>query len=134
MDDRLKSIIYDYQNAVSKSIGILESNNIKRPASPIDWVSDRTFSGMGEFKDGTKYFKHGFGCSIKTPDFSVDFDFGDNGEINGFDLSRLENFTKGKLHNYSISNSEELNSLFSMACKTTELIFSGYILWYLSES
>lgn len=46
---------------------------------------------------GGEYFIHGFGCALRLPDRSVDFDFGDDGQIDGFDWSRLLSFAGPRL-------------------------------------
>lgn len=46
----------------------------------------------GKVTGGVKYELHGIGCFIHLPKETVDFDYGPNGEINGFDIWRLYNF------------------------------------------
>lgn len=133
MDSRLAHLIKDYQSAVAYSIDILEAHGIPRPTSTLDWVaSDIPVSA--ELPDGTCYSKHGFGCAVKTDRFVVDFDFGEQGQIDGFDLWRLNKFARGRLGNYEISSEQELETLFDTVCKSGELTYSGYILWYIAAS
>ena len=47
----------------------------------------------GTTKDGLfKFSFHGIGCCAECADFTVDFDFGDDGSIEGFDAFRLARF------------------------------------------
>lgn len=132
MDSRLTRLIKDYQSAVAYCLEILEANGIPRPASSLDWVTN-DIPGSAEFSDGTRYHKHGAGCAVTTDRFTVDFDFGEQGQIDGFDLWRLNNFARGRLVKYGVSSDLELKSLFETACKSGELTHSGYILWYLAQ-
>ncbi|WP_431078424.1 DUF6896 domain-containing protein [Pseudomonas siliginis] len=43
----------------------------------------------GEVIDGIEYELHGIGCAIHFPTESVDFDYGSNNRIDGFDEWRL---------------------------------------------
>ena len=99
----------------------------------MEWVG-YDVPGSGPLSDGGKYIIHGYGCAVHSPTVRVDFDFGAEGQINGFDWSRLLRFAGGKLtKRYGISGESELRSIFDDACNSRELVASGYILWYLSE-
>jgi hypothetical protein len=43
---------------------------------------------------------HGIGCRINLSTGSVDFNYGPNGEINGFDVWRLYNFARERPSKY----------------------------------
>lgn len=65
--------------------------------------------------------------------YTIDFDFGENGEIDGIELYRLIEFWERQNDNLNIRGTNELESLFKSACENGELIYSGYILWYLRK-
>lgn len=46
---------------------------------------------------------------------SVDFDFGDSGEIGGFDLWRLTKFARGRFPHFGFDSSEQIEQLFDAA-------------------
>ncbi len=48
----------------------------------------------GSLLNGYSYFKHGYGCAVRGPDWAVDFDFGECGQIDGFCPYRLEKFAQ----------------------------------------
>lgn len=124
-------MIHDYQDAVRYAVTCLEATGIPRPKSTTDWVG-YDVPGTGELATGGKYFIHGFGCAVKTPDFCVDFDFGDQGEIDGIDFHRMERFAGiHLLSKYGFVDSKELKLAIEASCNAGELIDSGYILWYL---
>ena len=51
----------------------------------------------GEITDGGLSFSfHGIGCTVEMRDCSVDFDFGPNGDVGGFDAYRLAQFANSR--------------------------------------
>ncbi|WP_434768273.1 DUF6896 domain-containing protein [Pseudomonas triticicola] len=54
----------------------------------------------GRVTRGVKYELHGIGCRINLSTGSVDFNYGPNGEINGFDVWRLYNFARERPSKY----------------------------------
>ena len=134
MDPRLQLLIDDYKAAVERAVESLEATGIPRPASTTEWVG-YDVPGRGELNGGGKYFIHGFGCAVRLPDLFVDFDFGDDGQIDGFDWYRLSTFAGSRLLTcYDIEDEASLRSLFDAASRDGELLHSGYILWYTSNN
>jgi hypothetical protein len=78
-----------------------------------------------------KYFKHGYGCAVHLKSGLVDFDFGKNGEINGFDDWRLAEFAEERIKLYGFSSREEIVSCFKAGADSGCLVASDYILYYL---
>ena len=89
---------------------------------------------LGKLIGGIPYFKHGFGCKVKLPRGAVDFDFGEQGQINGFDLWRLLDFAGSRLFKYGFSSEAALKQCFEDEEKAGRLVYSGYILYYLVDS
>ena len=114
------------------AVACLEATGIPRPKSTTEWVG-YDVPGTGELATGGKYFVHGFGCAVQSPDICVDFDFGEHGEIDGIDFHRMESFARNHLQTkYGFADSTELHSAIKASCLAGELIDSGYILWYLN--
>jgi hypothetical protein len=132
MDIRLLHLIHDYQAVVLKCIELLEASGISRPNSSIEWAANG-INYTGILADGSKYYKHGIGCAIHSINFKIDFDFRENGEIDGFTFNRLEGFAEGELHKYGIESNAELKNLINSACFNGDLKFSGNILWYVRK-
>jgi hypothetical protein len=65
------------------------------------------------------------------PSGSVDFDFGANGQYDGFDPWRLKSFAKGRIAEYGLSSEQEIDSLFDQAIQSGALVYSGHTLYYL---
>jgi hypothetical protein len=56
----------------------------------IEWREGR-IPKRGQIGDIAFVF-HGVGCTVNTPSSSIDFDFGPNGTVGGFDAFRLSSF------------------------------------------
>src|SRR5688500_12495031 len=106
MDPRLMELIKAYQARVLDAVHCLERAGSGRPASNTEWVGMAV--PRGELVPGYQFHKHGFGCAVRGPDWSVDFDFGDHGEIDGFDLSRLKAFAAQRIDRYGFETEEML--------------------------
>ncbi len=131
IDTRLVRLIHDYHDAIRCAVESLEATGIPRPKSTTDWIG-YDVPGTGELANGGKYFIHGFGCAVKTPEFCIDFDFGEHGEIDGIDFYRMESFARNHLQSkYGFADPTELHSVIKASCDAGEMIDSGYILWYL---
>ena len=84
MDKQLFLLIHGYIEAVARAVELLRSSGVPIPESNAQWASSRLPSGI--VLDGNRRFrKHGYGWEVAGPDWRVDFDFGERGEINGFD-------------------------------------------------
>src|SRR5579863_3535448 len=107
MDSRLAKLIADYQSRVSDAVAMLGEAGIPRPASNTEWAASDA-PEQGSLTDGFTYHKHGFGCAVAGPSWGVDFDFGDKGEIDGFDIWRLCAFARERLSEYGFESDEEI--------------------------
>lgn len=61
----------------------------------------------GSFDSIKEYSFHGSGLYAKLDDIEIDFDFGPNNRVDGFDAWRLLRFAESKPKIYSIFNSTE---------------------------
>ncbi|WP_420484127.1 DUF6896 domain-containing protein [Burkholderia cepacia] len=108
MSDKFRRLIIEYKNAILESLVVMQRSGIRMPASSYDWVYMEIPMG-GELEGGGCYRKHGVGCDVHLPEKSVDFDFGENGEIDGFDAWRLAEFAGMNLRKYGFNTAEELD-------------------------
>ena len=134
MNQNLAVLISDYQASVRIAVALMRESGIPIPASNTDWA----FNGIeqsGELNGGCPYFKHGYGCKVRLPSgIAVDFDFGEHGQINGFDAGRLAHFAGSKLTDYGFSSEEALNGCFEAEIASGSLVSSGYILYYIANA
>lgn len=131
MNQKLKSLIENYLSAVNEAIELLVASGIALPKSNSEWVAS-DINQRGELKNGIKYFKHGYGCAVHLSSGVVDFDFGANGEFNGFDEWRIWGFLQNSKLPKLFKSESELKQEFRHAVEIGELTFSGYILYFLN--
>ena len=133
MDARLSKLIANYQAKVAEAVAVLEKAGYPRPSSDSNWAG-ADGPPHGEVVPGYNFFKHGFGSAVRGPGWYVDFDFGESGQIDGFDPSRLKGFARGQLGAYGLESEKEIDEMFAQARDEGELVFSGYILSYLAPN
>ena len=132
MAPELRSLIDQYQFAVATGINKLSSQlDLELPISNRDWA----FLDIPQKQDfGTwHYYKHGYGCAVWMNGLYVDFDFGDDGQIDGFDLGRLMSFAKENNLEPFCSSQNDLESAFMEAKDLGDIVASDYILYYLAK-
>jgi hypothetical protein len=132
MDSRLLALVCEYQSAVSAAIALMVRSGIPLPSNKFDWATNG-IPASGFLEGGISYRKHGYGCEVLLHGASVDFDFGRNGEYDGIDLWRIENFSKGRLSQFGILSAKELRGLFGAAMKRGDFVSSGNGLYGLKK-
>ena len=130
MDARLLHLINDYQAAVRSAVSLMEQSGMARPVSALDWAVS-SYKHIKELVGGIPFFKHGYGIAVHLREGCVDFDFGAEGQIDGFNSARLSHFAKGRLSKYGFTSKKEMEIVFLGAVGASQLIYSGYILYYL---
>jgi hypothetical protein len=133
MDARLRSLITDYRAAVGRAILELRRGRIAMPISNVGWAIAK-IPAEGTLPSGATYEKHGYGCKVSMAEGVVDFDFGDNGEINGFDAWRLWRYAEPRADKYGVTTHmtirEELQTLHALGQLVRE---SHGSLYYLAD-
>lgn len=86
-DTTLEDLIKDFLSKVEKGTTLLQEKFGTRNILRL-WRSGQ-IERCGEVIDGVEYELHGIGCAIHFPAESVDFDYGTNNRIDGFDEWRL---------------------------------------------
>jgi hypothetical protein len=132
MNINLANLINDYQDAVRQAVSLMNSSGIATPESDIAWACCH-IKQYGMLKGGVRYFKHGYGCAVHLSLGVIDFDFGKNGEIDGFDASRLWSFAENHRMNYGFKDEAHFKDIFEQAAANSEIIYSGYILYYCAK-
>ncbi len=133
MDSRLGKLINEYLAAVQAAVSLLAEAGIALPASGRAWCVNG-IPGTGVLRGGIGYRKHGYGCEVRLESGRVDFDFGREGEIDGFDVWRLADFARDRLDSFGFTSQEELEAVFADAVSRGEISASGYELHYLAVS
>lgn len=133
MNNNLARLISDYQASVRMAVQLMQKSGIRLPATNTDWTATDV-PQRGELQGGITYFKHGYGCAVKLPAGTVDFDFGERGEIDGFDAWRLIGFAGSRLSEYGFASEALLNECFKAEVAAGSLVYSGYILHYIADA
>src|SRR5687768_10424986 len=131
MDERLRLLIRDFHVAVAIVLRALEHAGVPRPKSADDWAGYRLEST--QLAGGFVIRKHGYGCEANSAGLHVDFDFGANGETDGFDVYRLWDFAEGKGYDYGFDSEDHLVAVFKEAISAGEILHDGYINHYLAR-
>lgn len=133
MDKNLGQLIAEYQACVRDAVVLLHRSGVPMPQSSFDWI-DADIPIKGGLNGNAEYFKHGAGCEVQLDSENVDFDFGCNGEINGFDLWRLVRFARARFPCFGFESAEEIEKSFDAAVSAGELEYSIGGLYYLTDT
>ncbi|MEL6694585.1 MAG: hypothetical protein AAFP89_00035 [Bacteroidota bacterium] len=110
--------------------------NITFPKTCHEWIDWCIHAGKRKLpmnKEGVKIHPHGFGLSLSNGQFWIDFDFGENGEADGFDAWRLRRFAENNKISTPFQSGEEIQEVIAVETEKGALIFSGYINYYLNK-
>jgi len=83
----LEQLIFDFLAKVEKSTALLEEKFGTRCILEL-WRTNK-IERCGTIVGDITYELHGVGCAIYLPEACVDFDYGTDGRIDGFDVWRL---------------------------------------------
>lgn len=134
MDDELLRIIGLFQRSVEQLFGqVTRYFEIQLPVTNTDWI-EISLPVPAEVPGGIKCFKHGFGIAMQQNGGVTNFDLGDNGEIDGFTAAWLAGFVNSHQIATSLSDEKIIQSLIDDGVQTGEIVFSGYINYYLSNT
>ena len=92
MAPELDELIKQFRHAQDRGVELLGAKfGIPMPVSNKAWFVYCHETGLyaQSGKDGAQINAHGYGIAIETDDLCIDFDWGDNGEADGFDAWRL---------------------------------------------
>ena len=135
--ETLEILINDFISMVESSTLVFERKFGTRDIRRL-WRTE-SIKRCGRVTRGVKYELHGIGCRINLSTGSVGFDYGPNGEINGFDVWRLYNFARerpSKYKKYCNKNNieKELEEYINLKkIKKMSAISNLYVLAYSKE-
>ncbi len=131
MDSRLRNLIESYQICVAEAVAMLEVSEIcERPMSRQHWVTN-AIPNRGSLDGNGNYLKRGVSCAVDHNGIIVDFDFGIEGQIDGFDLSRLSQFIEKNGKRNPFGSIAELDEAFADAIAEKSITGSLSTLFYL---
>ena len=101
MKTEILNLIDEYLHAARSCAGALAkqfgTTDILSAVNSSGMPREGSISALG----GGSYFVHGTGCRVETAEVEVDFDFGPNGSIPGFDPWKLYGFAQGNGERHS---------------------------------
>ncbi len=112
---------------------LIELWSASLPITTIEWpVWSQSQYDEDQFTNeyGIRIFPHGFGLSYQDSEFYIDFDFGENGETNGFDSNRIWLFAERNGINTQLINENQIQKIIEDQVLKGNLKFSGYINYY----
>ncbi|HEX4265771.1 MAG TPA: hypothetical protein VH597_15665 [Verrucomicrobiae bacterium] len=112
MDSNLRGLIKDYLKFARDASRIISeqahTSDIIRAANNGHLPREGAFLGYG----GGTYFIHGAGCEVRAAELEIDFDFGPESQIPGFDPWKLYDFAKNHASAYAwLPERENFNRL-----------------------
>lgn len=127
MNPELDSLIERFREAQDIGVRTLtEQLQIPQPASNREWpvvCIDHQIDRRCRRKE-IDIYTHGFGIELKIEDLTIDFDWGENGEPDGFDAWRLYNYTLDNGGPESFTH-DSIQTIIDDALAAGELIKSG---------
>lgn len=132
MNENLFRLIGDFQDKVHLALKIMYRSGIEMPSSRSKWI-ESCIPNSGELDGGFKYYKHGAGCQVELNSGSIDFDFGENGEVGGFNCWWLACFAGENIKSYGFENMVDIAEHLEKALDYGELIFPYRDLYYIAN-
>ena len=133
MNPLLGTLIDSFLTMVSESEDLMKAHfNVDEPRL----FRQNDIPRSGQF-DTFKYSFHGIGCSFSSKKRTVDYDYGDRGRIDGFDLWRLSQYGKQFKEFSEYIDSGEINKEFDQCIVNGNFVRSDGEydnLYYLSGS
>ena len=100
MHPDLANLIGKFRAAQDRAVAFIAGTlrdvlGVRLPISNREWVAICGETGLHGVRrvNGVEVYCHGYGIELTFPDLSIDFDWGDHGEPDGFDWWRLHFFS-----------------------------------------
>lgn len=106
---------------------------LKTPITNSEWVPwSQNLYEKNQFSnnESIKIFPHGYGLRFQDKNLFIDFDFGDEGEISGFDSYRLWQFISANQIKTLFTEKDQIDRVIKDQTNKEKLYFSGYLNYY----
>ncbi|EPG0571529.1 DUF6896 domain-containing protein [Pseudomonas aeruginosa] len=131
MDPRLACLIHEYLDSIKSIVALMNRSGIPVPYSRSSWMFAKIPS-TGELDGGVRYQKHGAGCRVFFNGRMVDFDFGEDGEIDEIECFRLQRFASKDMVKFCFESHEEIRKCFEDAIKSGSLTNVDDLAFYMA--
>lgn len=117
MLERLLKLIYEYQARVFEAASLFEKyKSVSQTKLMRARFEGLPTDGFLDPEETIEYYFHGIGCCVTYPNIRIDWDFGNNGRIDGFDAWRLWIFATEGTDNFpEFEQKEILDKVFKEA-------------------
>lgn len=133
MNENLRELISLFNQAQLKAVKILEENfECPRPETTSDYVFRCVplIRNKNYEAGGFRIRPHGYGMEVNVGGSTIDFDFGANGELNGFDAWRLFNFVEANKLNTILNTEDKIEDSIERAMESGDIIKSQGLNYY----
>lgn len=102
---------------------------VRLPRSPREWVGICGETGLyhARWVNGVEVYSHGYGIELTFADCAIDFDWGEAGEPDGFDVWRLWNFASSNALGAPFPTHAEVRDWVESASAAGELTRDFYL-------
>lgn len=118
------------KKAVNKLIEIWGMETPMKRDEWIAWSQNQFDKNKFNNDEGIQIYPHGFGLSYQDSENYIDFDFGANGEIYGFDVSRIWFFIETNKIKTLFTDENQIKKVIDNETNEGRVEFSGYINYY----
>jgi hypothetical protein len=101
MQTALVTLIERFREAQDRGVAFIlnvldPTLGVKLPAGPLDWIAICGETGLYNVRwlNGVDVYAHGYGIELVIDGVTIDFDWGERGEPDGFDVWRLWIFAR----------------------------------------
>jgi hypothetical protein len=122
VNEALKTVIRAFQAEVQRGLALFQQH---RGLNDVRSWRDRglTRTGYLDADERHEYFFHGIGCRLQLrPDLHIDWDFGHDGRMDGFDLWRLKIFLEERPELQRILPPAALKQSFEAAVRDGSIV------------
>jgi len=134
----LRQLIERFRVAQDRGVAFVadvlrQTLGVRLPRNPYDWVVHCGETGLYNVRrlNGIEVYSHGYGIELIFPDLSIDFDWGEFGEPDGFDAWRLYNFARHNPCGTRCPELAEVRAWIEEAEEAGELIQDRYLYYLL---
>jgi hypothetical protein len=120
----LAELVRRFREAQDRGVAVLtEQLAVPLPKSNRDWFHFCNSQGLYQARTikGVGFYAHGYGVELTLEDMTIDFDWGDAGEADGFDAWRLWKFIDDNKLDIQCNDDSQVDEWLQQAYRAGEL-------------
>jgi hypothetical protein len=134
MHPSLLTLIERFREAQDRGVAFIvrvlgPTLGVRLPNSPTDWINICGETGLYNVRwmNGVEVYSHGYGIELLIGRLTIDFDWGEFGEPDGFDVWRLWNFARLNPSASPCPEHSEVRTWVQEAAAAGELVQDRYL-------